>query len=214
MATPLLQGLPPFDPDLDVGASVGPQWRTWLADFETFVIANDITDAKRKRALLLYQAGSRVREIFRQLQDTREDKDYQKAVDKLNEYFEPQKNRRYEARMDQTNEILATLMAERKRPPEAHFDGYPYPPTKRVMIDDDLESVASMNAIPRAAQTATFIAAQTANFRAAEAENSQAAQAANFQPAQTETPDESTETQVTHTQRSSEDDVLSLYGGK
>eukprot|EP00794_Sanderia_malayensis_P021156 gene21156-23236_t len=90
MATPLLQGLPPFDPDLDVGASVGPRWRTWLADFETFVIANDITDAKRKRALLLYQAGSRVREIFRQLQD------YQKAVDKLNEYFEPQKNRLYE----------------------------------------------------------------------------------------------------------------------
>ena len=96
MATPLLQGLPPFDPDLDVGASVGPRWRTWLADFETFVIANDITDDKRKRALLLYQAGSRVREIFRQLQDTGEDKDYKKAVDKLNEYFEPQKNRLYE----------------------------------------------------------------------------------------------------------------------
>ena len=96
MATPLLQGLPPFDPDLDVGASVGPRWRTWLADFETFVIANDITDDKRKRALLLYQAGSRVREIFRQLHDTGEDKDYKKAVDKLNEYFEPQKNRLYE----------------------------------------------------------------------------------------------------------------------
>ena len=95
MATSLVQGLPPFDPDTDVGASVGPRWKTWLADFETFVIANDITDDKRKRALLLYQAGSRVHEIFRQLQDTGEDKDYKTAVDKLNEYFEPQKNRLY-----------------------------------------------------------------------------------------------------------------------
>ena len=93
MATSLVQGLPSFDPDTDLGASVGPRWKTWLADFVTFVIANDITDDKRKRALLLFQAGSRVREIFRQLQDTGEDEDYKKAVDKLNEYFEPQKNR-------------------------------------------------------------------------------------------------------------------------
>ncbi len=96
MATSLVQGLPPFDPDIDVEASVGPRWRTWLADFETFVIANDITDDKRKRALLLYQAGSRVREIFRLLQGAGEDKDYKIAVDKLNEYFEPQKNKLYE----------------------------------------------------------------------------------------------------------------------
>ena len=96
MATPLVQGLPPFDPDLGIGASVGPRWRTWLADFETFVIANNITNDKRKRALLLYQAGSRVREIFRQLTDTGEDTDYQRAVGKLNDYFEPQENRLYE----------------------------------------------------------------------------------------------------------------------
>ena len=91
MATPLVQGLPPFDPDLGIGASVGPRWRTWLADFETFVIANYITNDKKKRALLLYQAGSRVREIFCQLPDTEEDTDYQRAVGKLNDYFEPQK---------------------------------------------------------------------------------------------------------------------------
>eukprot|EP00794_Sanderia_malayensis_P001941 gene1941-2208_t len=110
------------------------------------------------------------------------------------------------ASMEQTNEILATLMAERKQSPKAHIDGYPYPPTKRVIIDDDLESVASMNAIPRVAQTAAFIAAQTVNFQPAEAKNSQ--------PAQMETTYKSTETQINHTQRSTEDDVLSLYGGK
>ena len=96
MVTPLVQGLPPFYPDITNGASVGPRWKTWLADFETFVIVNDITDDKRKRALLLYQASSRVCEIFRQLQDTGEDKDYKKAVEKFNEYFEPQKNKLYE----------------------------------------------------------------------------------------------------------------------
>ena len=61
----LVQSMPPFDPDVDVGASVGPRWRIWLEDFETFVVANAITDDTRKRALLLYQAGPRVREIFR-----------------------------------------------------------------------------------------------------------------------------------------------------
>ena len=33
---------------------------------------------------------------FNQLADTREDKDYEKAKDKLSALFEPQKNRRYE----------------------------------------------------------------------------------------------------------------------
>ena len=68
MATPLVRGLPSFDPDIGIVASVGPRWRKWLADFETFVIANDITSDKRK----LHQAGSRVREIFLQLKDTGE----------------------------------------------------------------------------------------------------------------------------------------------
>ena len=95
MAT-LVQSMPPFDPDADVGASVGPRWRIWLDDFETFVVANAITDDTRKRALLLFQAGPRVREIFRQLPNTGEAKDYKKAVEKLTEYFEPQKNKLYE----------------------------------------------------------------------------------------------------------------------
>lgn len=61
-----------------------------------FLLASGITYTKRKRALLLYQAGQRVREIFRQLLETGTDSDYKVAKDKLTEYFEPQKNRRYE----------------------------------------------------------------------------------------------------------------------
>ena len=67
-----------------------------MEDFEMYITANGITDKAKKRALLLYQAGARVREIFRQIPDNGDDKDYDKAVEKLNEYFEPQKHRLYE----------------------------------------------------------------------------------------------------------------------
>jgi hypothetical protein len=62
-----------------------------------FILASGITDEKRKRALLLCQAGQRVREIFLQLvPNTGTAADYKTATDKLTDYFEPQKNRRYE----------------------------------------------------------------------------------------------------------------------
>ena len=44
----------------------------------------------------MYQAGSRVREIFKQLPDTGADEDFDTAKEKLCLYFKPQKNRRYE----------------------------------------------------------------------------------------------------------------------
>ena len=95
MATLTLQ-MPPFDPDSDIGASVAPRWKTWVADFQTYLVANAITDNKRKKALLLYVAGPRVREIFRQIPETGEEDAFDTALTKLNEYFEPQKNTLYE----------------------------------------------------------------------------------------------------------------------
>ena len=87
---------PEFNPDSEVGASLATRWITWMEDFEMFLTASGIKDDTQKRALLLYQAGSRVREIFRQLADTGDAHDYKIAKDKLRDYFEPQKNRRYE----------------------------------------------------------------------------------------------------------------------
>ena len=46
-------------------------------------------DAALKRALLLYQTGPEVHEIFRTLPDTGGDKDYEAAVNALTAYFEP-----------------------------------------------------------------------------------------------------------------------------
>ena len=90
MSTSLVNPMPPFDPD---GANVAQNWKTWLADFKTYLIASNIMDKKRQRALLLHQAGQRVREIFRQLPNTREDDDFDTTVKKLTSYFEPQKNK-------------------------------------------------------------------------------------------------------------------------
>ena len=90
-----IQPLPEFSPGAEIGASLAAKWRLWIEDFEMFILASGITDPKRKRALLLYQAGQRVREIFRQLQDTGTEADYDTAKTKLQEYFEPQHNRRY-----------------------------------------------------------------------------------------------------------------------
>ncbi len=91
-----IQPIAEFNPNTEIGASLATRWTTWLDDFEMFLLASGIQDTKRQQALLLYQAGSRVREILRQLKDTGEDDDYERAKTKLTEYFEPQKNRRYE----------------------------------------------------------------------------------------------------------------------
>ena len=55
-----------------------------------------MTDKKHQRALLSYQAGQHVREIFRQLPDTGEDDDFDTAVTKLTSHFESQKNKLFE----------------------------------------------------------------------------------------------------------------------
>jgi hypothetical protein len=91
--------MPEFNPDAELGhgASVGTRWKNWFADFDMFLLAIGviITDTKRQRALLLYQAGARVRDIFKQLPDTGEGKDYDIAKAKLLAHFEPQENRRF-----------------------------------------------------------------------------------------------------------------------
>ena len=90
------QSVPEFNPGAEIGASLATRWNNWLEDFEMFIFASGITDEKRQCALLLYQTGQRVREIFRQIPNRGTESDYKLAKDKLTEYFEPQENRRYE----------------------------------------------------------------------------------------------------------------------
>jgi hypothetical protein len=88
--------MPEFCPDAKIGTGLSTRWNKWQSDFEMYITASGITDSERKRALLLYQAGPRVREIFKQIPETGTDTDYNIAKHKLKAYFDPQKNRRYE----------------------------------------------------------------------------------------------------------------------
>ena len=89
-----LPTFPPFQVHLD--GNVGPRWKKWLARFENLIVGMGIEDAKQKRALLLHYSGPEVDEIFDTLEDTGEDKDYKKAVEKLTAHFNPQVNTTYE----------------------------------------------------------------------------------------------------------------------
>jgi hypothetical protein len=74
-----------------------------------YLLAANITDAKQQRALLLYVAGPAVHKIFNTLTDT--GTDYKTAVEKLDSYFQPQKNVIYESRHDLalTNRLIVSL---------------------------------------------------------------------------------------------------------
>ena len=61
-------------------------------NLEMFIRTSGITNNARERALLLYQAGSRIRDIFAQLPDAGEANDFDTAKDKLIQHFQPQKN--------------------------------------------------------------------------------------------------------------------------
>ena len=89
-----LQPMPLFEPKADP-TNTSARWTQWIERFNTFLIASNIKDTSRKRALLLYQAGPEVHEIFKTLPDTGDEKDFDKAVQALAKHFEPEKNRIY-----------------------------------------------------------------------------------------------------------------------
>ena len=80
-----------FDPNVDP-STISLHWKEWLNRFNRFLVAANINNTSRKRAMLLYQAGSAVDKIFQTLENTGEEEDYDSAVTRLTDYFEPQKN--------------------------------------------------------------------------------------------------------------------------
>ena len=85
--------------DVHSDGAVDTRWKKWLARFRNLLLALDVDNAKRQRALLLHYAGESVNEIFETLPDTDagEDEDpFEKAVTALTNYFTPKKNREYE----------------------------------------------------------------------------------------------------------------------
>ena len=77
--------------------SAGPRWKKWLARFDNYLIAMDITAATRKKALLVHFAGESVADIYDTL--ISESDDYAATKTKLTNYFAPQVNLHYEIYM-------------------------------------------------------------------------------------------------------------------
>ena len=82
--------------DVHADSNAGPRWKKWLPRFERLMVAMDISNEARKRALLLHYAGTDVDEIFETLDNTGDENDYKSAVEALTKYFNPRRNKAYE----------------------------------------------------------------------------------------------------------------------
>ena len=93
------------------------RWKKWLSRFCNLLVAMNVTDKKRKRALLLHYAGEATNEIFDALPDTTRDEGedtLEKAVQALTNYFTPRQNREYEIYVfrqakQESNESISAL---------------------------------------------------------------------------------------------------------
>lgn len=109
---PFAFGLAPFDFEID-DSNCGTAWKTWMRQFELFATAQNIDDVEKKRDWLLHFAGPKVQNVYFNLADDVEDDNvrrgplatsyvpfqtdaYAKAVNKLNNFFEPKRNVSYE----------------------------------------------------------------------------------------------------------------------
>ena len=76
---------------------------------ENLLVALDITNDARKRALLLHYIGENTLNIFEPLADTGGAQDYKKAIDALKQHFTPPKNTSFEIyKFRSANRILMT----------------------------------------------------------------------------------------------------------
>ena len=94
--------LPEF-PSFEINSeptSLGQRWKKWMDRFENLLVALDITDPKRKKALMLHYAGAGVQEVFETLPTLTvtdgDANDYVTAKDQLNTHFCPKQNIEYE----------------------------------------------------------------------------------------------------------------------
>ena len=91
-----LQGIPPPGPlHIDVTGTRQEQiWAEWIDTLQNYFLAANITDSKRKKAMLLYLGGEQLRTIYRTLKDTLDT--FKGAVAVLDKFFEKKRNVAFE----------------------------------------------------------------------------------------------------------------------
>ncbi|XP_065190696.1 uncharacterized protein K02A2.6-like [Sycon ciliatum] len=88
-----VKSLNPFD--LEPPESVGPRWEKWLARFDNYLIAANITEDERQRAQLLHGGGEDVFDVYLTF-DSSSITSYDDLKDALTAHFSPKRNREYE----------------------------------------------------------------------------------------------------------------------
>lgn len=84
-------------------AVIRGEWEKWLRAFEIYAESEDIVDAKKKRAKLLFLGGTQLQEVAHSIPDAlveyqeKEPNDvYTPLIEKLTQYFSPEQNSTFE----------------------------------------------------------------------------------------------------------------------
>ena len=97
-----MASLPQFPPfNVHAEGSTSTRWKKWKDRLDNLLVAMNITNANRKKALLLHYAGEEVHDMFSTLtlapHEGEGDLDlYKQASDALNDYFIPKRNKEYD----------------------------------------------------------------------------------------------------------------------
>ena len=123
------QFLPDGDPDLT-------QWKKWIRSLKNFLVAsgltkpNDDEEDKRKKAILLHMAGSKINDIFETLAKTDDSDTFEETIGKINKYLQPKQNvsfERYTFRQlsQESDENMQAYIIKLKKAAEScDFDHY------------------------------------------------------------------------------------------
>ena len=75
---------------------IGTRWDMWKKRLEVYITATGLEDDKQKQALLLFCAGESVHQLFANLPNAGDAKDYKTTLQILTDHFSPKKNRTFE----------------------------------------------------------------------------------------------------------------------
>ena len=100
--------------------TVGSRWKKWKRALQYHIEARGVTNAERRRAILLDCAGEEVQDIYDTLQEGTDGDAYVKAMTALDQYFTPKTNIPYERSVFRragfhSNETVASYVTRLKQ---------------------------------------------------------------------------------------------------
>ena len=123
----IAQALPPFpcsdlDPDL---TSLGSRWEKYICQFENLLMAIDVKDDARKKALLLQYAGEKVHDVLETF-GNHDKSTFPETKKALTEHFQPKSNLSYEVfnfrKANQHKDETVDQFASRRRELSVHYE--------------------------------------------------------------------------------------------